>query len=747
MISNVNIVSNVYVRSDLSLSNGRFDLAADPDFVSKIFDHKAIRRIAEMYPGDFSGVSLSELQNRILKNSAPCKNALPGERTHGIVQTDNGYEWACRCENYDCPEVKECAPPAAKRTECEFLPEELPWFDTKTVEELFEEAEDTKEMSSDEPPVFIGSYEIISAEQAADKIIHSDLNSRIMVNAGPGTGKTYTAIQRLLHILSSDKMRADGIIMLCYTRAAVGEIKKRIEDGIKNGELPPSAHNVLIGTLDSFATKYLCQLKKINLSEKGYNERIALFNSQFDPDCLKNYDYCIIDELQDIVNERALMVLNILTAVNGGFLLLGDKCQAIYDYDNKGGTIIKSMQFYERLKEILPADTKYYELEGNKRQTDALAQKASRLREALLSGSDGKIDDIFKEELEDLDGSLLEDKRFIPQSPTERVAILCRQNFQAEIISGLLHKRKIRHTLIRNDNSRPSAARLIADILWDYCEAHVTRKDFIERALIRCNMSAEEAEELFSDLSALSGGDADTFDMQELAEALVFASELPDSISSESPGGLYVSTIHKSKGKEFDRVFLMKPYNFMQKTGSTEEERVYYVAATRAKTRLELLNNRIMLVGRAASGHCVKLAKFSGEFKAITVGLCGDVDNFSFAAGDLKKAVKTQEYISKNVRLHDTVSLQLNSQSRYDVIHNGVKIGETSAQFSSALLDTYRKGNDTYISSKLPKLITDVYVNNIFTFIADGKSADNPTLFRNGRFWLALELAGLGNIK
>ena len=120
-------------------------------------------------------------------------------------------------------------------------------------------------------------YIPIDALQAIHEIIESDIDGHILVNAGPGTGKTYTAIQRLMFVLQQvEPEECDRILVLCYTRAAVGEIRKRIEDGIRSQSLPNEAAEISIATLDSFATSYLLTFDDISqkLGEYDYNKRI-----------------------------------------------------------------------------------------------------------------------------------------------------------------------------------------------------------------------------------------------------------------------------------------------------------------------------------------------------------------------------------------------------------------------------------------------------------------------------------------
>ena len=69
---------------------------------------------------------------------------------------------------------------------------------------------------------------IKEADQA--KIIQTSVEERVLVNAGPGTGKTWTLIERIIYLVISGT-DPESIQVLCFSRAA--------DDGCRTGSLPP----------------------------------------------------------------------------------------------------------------------------------------------------------------------------------------------------------------------------------------------------------------------------------------------------------------------------------------------------------------------------------------------------------------------------------------------------------------------------------------------------------------------------
>lgn len=53
-----------------------------------------------------------------------------------------------------------------------------------------------------------------------------------MVVAGPGTGKTEFLVRRAAHLINSGRARRDEVVVLCFSRRASADLRKRIEEGV-----------------------------------------------------------------------------------------------------------------------------------------------------------------------------------------------------------------------------------------------------------------------------------------------------------------------------------------------------------------------------------------------------------------------------------------------------------------------------------------------------------------------------------
>jgi len=733
---------------------------SDPRFIANVRGGVALREIERRLYG-VGSVKLNEVQQHELSESVACSRTYNylNEMTHGPIKNEHGIVWKCRCENVDCSSYSRCMPsplirvldlfddtdePISTELEYEWLGEVEQIFVQPDITDEIVETEDepTPQEFAETPVLLPGEYIKLDSPNS---IIEADITAKIIVNAGPGTGKTYTVIERLAYIMNSGTVDLGQVLVLCYTNAARDVILNRLDEK----GLSEEARQLVICTLDSLAWNNLSEKTDIDLFTLGYNGCIQKFNAEFDKDEWSDFEYVIIDELQDLVNERARMTLKILNALQCGYLLLGDKCQAIYDYDCNGTDSISSVGFYTALDEILSESVLRYELVGNKRQSNELSRRSDDLREALLSFSIQDANLYFQDEISNVPKSKFLADIFanIPNYGT--TAILTRNNGEAEWVSSLLHAKNIRHNLLRSVSPRPSFNRWIADIFWDYREQRINREEFIERYIIRLGSSELNAsnayDALVSSLPPETRKSEGYFEIDELNKALKRGQNISPLLINIPCTELTISTIHKAKGREFDHVYLLSGFNPSDE--NTEEARVWYVGSTRPKSKLDHLEqlkifiskptqtNRRMLTGYKRGRYGARGIKFCSN---IVVGLSQDVDNYSFVCGDLYQALEIQRYISKNIAPNDTVELIKNDDT-YSIIHNRNVVGVLNKEVTSDFRSIVQKTGNW---SSIPPRLTDIYVDNIITIVPGRFPSGADAMFKESKFWLGIELTG-----
>ena len=759
MKTNITLSSNIFIRRDK-------DILRDPEFTAQVTGRSALKKLKSQYNSSFGGIRLSEWQEKMYSEDQRCSLAKDHEMTHGLVRKDNYFAWEGRCEYSSCPKYNQCSETKQFNRmdiNCSLPVEEdksqLTYERLGNIEELLSfnipNGQSSEEVSQEDIPQetipqgsIIEDVKTFVAQDEYEKIdspaciIEDDIESHILVNAAPGSGKTYTAIHRIEYIIQNRLVDDfSKVLVLVYTNAAKKEILSRREAGVFNGTLPFSAMNVDVCTFDSLATSYLSDIEE-KFESLDYNDRIKLFNKKCLSEKFSNFEYVIVDELQDLVNERAKMVLNILSSLS-----------AIYDYDCHGGDNISSVEFYKRLREILPANIKKYELTGNQRQVDKLASISDNIRCALLNFDASDANEFVAEELKSIRvvDSL---EHFDFHSITSRSAILCRNNGEAEYVSYYLHKKGIQHNFLRSVVQEPSLRRFIADCLWDYhVDLLITRTVFCERYCARVNDDSEEASNAFDALSeSVYGKIKESIELEQLAYVLSRPmNKLDVALTNKDDFMITVSTIHKAKGREFDTVFLLDS-KFTPAADNTEEARVWYVGCTRAKKELYILPKKIHYFKRSTTYNqrwmmllMTQKKKWNrplAHCKNIVLGLPGDCDEAGFVKGDFETALKMQEYIAKEVNIGDAVDVVL-CNGTYQVRHQDQIVGYLSKDMFYQLMNIACESNP---SSNAPPYLSSVFVSNIVTVTPFSFPDGVDLYFRESRFWLGLELTGFPKI-
>jgi len=81
---------------------------------------------------------------------------------------------------------------------------------------------------------------------------------RVVLLAGPGTGKTLTLTRRVCYLIEEKNIDPKNICVITFTRTAAAELKSRITDELGEMAMPQ------ISTLHSFALKHLFKFIRCN---------------------------------------------------------------------------------------------------------------------------------------------------------------------------------------------------------------------------------------------------------------------------------------------------------------------------------------------------------------------------------------------------------------------------------------------------------------------------------------------------
>lgn len=592
-------------------------------------------------------------------------------------------------------------------------------------------------------------------ETTQDEIIEAEHTERSIVNAGPGTGKTWTLIEKIIYMINEGQAAAENILVLCFSRSAVEVVRSRLSEAAENGRIGYEWQDVDVRTFDSFSTYMLAWVqdnygellpKHFLLEAYDYDQRIKSATSIFKKkkDMLADYEHIVVDEVQDLVGSRAELVLAMLKGLpeTCGFTILGDSCQALYDYMAEGDpAVMSSEQFYQDIFKSFP-DANYYALTENHRQGDTFGQLTIPYRKAILTGSaqdrvsaaSDLLTHISQTPVKLTKFSRSDALQYIGQGET--LGILTRTNGQALQISAWLQNADVPHTLHRGLGS-PTLGDWIARVFCDYENESVDETDFITKHLaLYPDAGYETARLRWSALVSTQRGEARSrYEVAELLKGLLRNASEPALYDSGTgkKHAITVSNIHRAKGREFDSVIVIDDVIEAMADSETEdilEHKVCYVALTRPKKKVERAeiskkDKQIYITSNEdQSKRCAKAGGFKRYISHFEVGSDTDLDLRSLADDEGR-----QQQIRKNVQSGMRLKLIkcLEGTKSYVVYRivaedNGkLVLGYTSRSFAHELekaIQHIKNLNCQVYYDVYPHAFCDVYIHGITTCIS-----------------------------
>jgi uncharacterized tellurite resistance protein B-like protein len=483
------------------------------------------------------------------------------------------------------------------------------------------------------------------------QVIEAGRSARILVSAGPGMGKTAVACSRVANLVDRQNVADTNIWLVSFTRSAIAELKGRIGDFAED---PSNVSAVKISTIDSQAWKIRYGFSPEQAEalfggfETGIDNAITLIEERIDDfrEAFGDLEHLIIDEAQDITGGRARFLLKLIEILppRCGVTVFHDPAQAIYDYAAAGDALFR---FTDGLSELLGAGLQERSLKKIYRTNEpALLKLYEDLRLDILGNADQSSENFkAKAELVKQAAVSVRDKGFDQNALAgyDDALVLFRKRIEVAQASSFMASDGIPHRLRMSGLPRMPLPWL-ALVLGPTNGRTLTKAEFVERCeaaraiypveLIGEDIAGNSAEARWDRLcryAKTSGGDLDLYRLRGR-----LASAPPDEFVMPEFGhrGPILGTIHASKGREADHVFLQINDNWSsdrRESGEfSEEARVLFVGATRAKQSLAVQGGFAMeYATQTESGRSYR-RKFKNSLQ-FHLGLQGDYDPYSAA--------------------------------------------------------------------------------------------------------------------
>lgn len=417
------------------------------------------------------------------------------------------------------------------------------------------------------------------------EIIRDDSSKYIVVSAGPGSGKTKVLVHKLASLLLLEDVKHEQLLMLTFSKAAAIEFKQRLRALIGN-----AANFIEIKTFHSYCFDLLGKIGNVKDSENIVKDAVELLRSE-DVDLGKiTKTVLVIDEAQDMDSHEYRLV-EFLMEHNDDMrvIAVGDDDQNIYQFRGSDSRYLKSL--------ISDHDAKQYSLIDNYRSSTGIVSFANQfvkeISERMKTEDINAVTDnigevkLIKHSGANMETALVEDMMSVNADGS--TCILTYTNKEALLILGILKQKNIPAKLIQSIDG------------FDVC-------DIAEIRFFLKKLSADKTSPVISDkqwnsaIEALQkpyGNSAcmpivmnilHTFEETNEKkyrtdfEMFLHESKIEDFYTNEQ-GIVTISTMHKSKGREFDNVYMLINNINMS---SDEEKRKLYVGMTRAKKLLHI---------------------------------------------------------------------------------------------------------------------------------------------------------------
>ncbi|MBQ7578160.1 MAG: UvrD-helicase domain-containing protein [Synergistaceae bacterium] len=105
-------------------------------------------------------------------------------------------------------------------------------------------------------PEDFADFDFTSANESQKEAI-TTTNGPLLILAGPGTGKTFTLIQRTIFLIQKKRLKPENILIATFTNRAAHEILSRMSEEFKARNIQADINELYIGTFHSLCEKIL----------------------------------------------------------------------------------------------------------------------------------------------------------------------------------------------------------------------------------------------------------------------------------------------------------------------------------------------------------------------------------------------------------------------------------------------------------------------------------------------------------
>ncbi len=421
------------------------------------------------------------------------------------------------------------------------------------------------------------------------EIIDNDTSKYIVVAAGPGSGKTKVLVHKLASLMLLEDVKHEQLLMVTFSRAAATEFRRRLYDLIGN-----AAGFIEIKTFHSYCFDLIGRMGNLEDAGTVVQEASRMIQNGDVEIGRITKTVLVIDEAQDM-DENEYRLICALMERNDDLrvIAVGDDDQNIYEFRGSSSCYFEAF--------LAQDNAKKYELLDNYRSAGNIVAFANQFVRhishwmksapinAVKDGAAGAV-----ELVQCASRNLEEPVAARAASVRDRgsVCILTNTNDEALRVVGLLKKKGIRAKLIQSNDGfdlyNMIELRFFMKKIMKRLETPIIPDELWEEARDRMTMVYKDSSNLALCLAILEAfALANRRKYRSDLEVFLHESGIEDFFRNDNCD-VVVSTMHKSKGREFDEVIMMLDH---VSSDMDERKRLLYVGMTRARKDLYIYYN------------------------------------------------------------------------------------------------------------------------------------------------------------
>lgn len=422
------------------------------------------------------------------------------------------------------------------------------------------------------------------------RVLDAPYEARRMVVAGPGSGKTSTSIALIERISNSEAVAGDpdaSILYVSFSRAAI----QAAVDAF-GGELTGLEISVAAMTLDSLAWQLTGAGSEVNWpSDRDFDRIVRQAEAQLRSEYVGELDdvvHLIVDEAQDLSLDRRNLLCAIIDQLPGdaGITVFGDPLQAIYEFLDESRTEGRSAwaELEAELRtrgigEMLTLNGSYRARRRGPKKVMATARELRTLSEVERLE---RLDDLAS----DLTHLQVEEFAVMASDWSGKTAVLSRTNAESLRLFHELSSSGLNCSMRQQRRSRAVVASWIAKLWAASGGAPVTMAGFSD-----FSNRHEDVDPGWFRLLLHASNAGSEISWHAIARLCGSAFEPTQPWFDRRTDGVVVSTIHQSKGLEWDNVAVVDARGLLRPVGRRQpESELLFVGLTRARDKVVIVD-------------------------------------------------------------------------------------------------------------------------------------------------------------